>query len=695
MKGRSLLVAAILVGAFWLALASGVFQSIGAARSSSLPESPPGVTMTAGELDRLVKSNPQQIKLVVFSNGTDGVTVHLADGSAVRSVTYLKESLDDLQTDLKKANVAYDVVASGDTPPATTPPTDSTGGGAIGSWLSSVHPIFWLIGGSFGLWIFLNWWQRRRQRLGPTPPTQAPGQQNQNRQQGGRGQLDQSFTRSAARKFEPTGTDNKTFKDVAGCDEAIRKLKRVQRWLRSPGVFNFFGAKLPKGVLLVGPPGTGKTLLAKALAGEAGASFYSISGSQFVEVYVGVGAARVRDLFQEARNEVFRTKKPVIIFIDEIDAVGRQRGGGGPGASHDEREQTLNQILVEMDGFAPNAGILVLAATNRADILDAALKRPGRFDYQVLVDLPDAAGREAIYGIHTKGKPMAPNVNVKLLAARTPGFSGADIEASCNEAATLAAERFTNMVLQLRREGKSDEEINTLPKYILMEEFDEAIDVVQMGEARTSRAHAMSRQDMEQTAYHEVGHAAVIQLRNGDPVTKITIVPRARALGYTQALPEGDRFNMTEEMLKTRIMMAMGGRIAQEVFLQTVDTGAQNDFKQAGSIARRMVTEFGMSKLGQIFVEGGDNPYAPSLYGPGLNDEIDREWKRILTECYDEARKLIEANKPRIERVTRVLLEKETILGPEFRELWNAPMDGTETADGAASVVAPDSPPQS
>lgn len=565
-------------------------------------------------------------------------------------------------------------------------------------FLAAVPPIVWLVLGGLALFGFLNWWQRRRARLAP-PPTQQPPRGGGNNG-GNNGQLDQQFTRAAARRFEPQSVGSKTFADVAGCDEAIKKLRRVQRWLKSRTQFDMFGARLPKGVLLVGPPGTGKTLLAKALAGEAGASFFSISGSQFVEVYVGVGAARVRDLFQEARNEVARTHKPVIIFIDEIDAVGRQRGGpGGHSGGDSEREQTLNQILVEMDGFAPNQGILVLAATNRADILDAALKRPGRFDYQVLVDLPDLAGREAIFKIHARNKPLAPGVDHRLLAARTPGFSGADIEAVCNEAATMAAERVQDQILQMRAQNISEQQIfaNVL-RAITLEEFDEAIDVVQMGEARVSRAHAMSREDMRQTAYHEVGHAAVMRARGGDPVTKITIVPRARALGYTQALPEGDRFNMTDEQLRTRIMMTMGGRVAQEVFLNTVDTGASNDFQQASSIARRMVTEFGMSKLGPIHVDDERGSFAGGVYGPDLLNAVNTEWMQILNECKDEARKIIEANRARIERVVQVLLEKETILGPEFQQLWDdvpppaaAPeIAASDTTNDAERLVAPE-----
>jgi cell division protease FtsH len=554
---------------------------------------------------------------------------------------------------------------------------------SFNSFLATVPNFVWAIVGVAAFLLFLNIWQKRMRARnggsgGYTPP---PSNRNTPRSGGG---LDQQFTRSAARKFEPTDVGGKTFADVAGCEEAIRKLRRVQRWLKSRTLFDMFDARLPKGVLLVGPPGTGKTLLAKALAGEAGASFFSISGSQFVEMYVGVGASRVRDLFNEARAEVARTKKPVIIFIDEIDAVGRQRSGPGSMSSHDERDQTLNEILVQMDGFAPNQGIMVLAATNRVDILDAALKRPGRFDYQVLVDLPDLAGREAIFKIHTKKKPLSPGMDCRLLAARTPGFSGADIEAVANEAATLAAERVEAEVAKLRAEKASEQEINAkVVRAIKLEEFDEAVDIVQMGEARVSRAHAMSKEDMRQTAYHEVGHAVVMKARNGDPITKITIVPRARALGYTQSLPEGDRFNMTDQQIRTRIMMAMGGRVAQEVFCNTVDTGASNDFKQASGLARRMVTEFGMTDLGPIHIDDQElQSLGGGFFGPAMKDQVNAEWQRILKECKDEARKIIEENRDRIERITAVLLEKETILGPEFLKLWE------ETPAGGSNSTA-------
>ncbi len=670
MKRSSILWLNTVVAAFCLTLSSGTFQS---SVASATPV-PAHTVKALTDGDSTFTTGPSRLFLSL-----DG-TSQPSDSLVKAGNRQVAQSTSEMGDGGFLPEIAI-AVNTGDAAKDAKPAAAPNAGGGIGDFLVAVPAVVWLIVFVVIFFVLIRWMGKRN-----APTTLNSGSSN-NRPGGS---LDGRFTRSAARKFEPTDTGNKSFKDVAGCDEAIKKLKRVLRWLKAPGWFSFFGARLPKGVLLVGPPGTGKTLLAKALAGEAGASFYAISGSQFVEVYVGVGAARVRDLFQEARNEVARTSKPVIIFIDEIDAVGRQRGGNGPGASHDEREQTLNQILVEMDGFAPNQGILVLAATNRADILDAALKRPGRFDYQVLVDLPDVAGRAAIYAIHTQGKPMAQGVDMQLLAARTPGFSGADIEAACNEAATIAAERTEELVTRLRNEGKSEQEINAIPKGITLAEFDEAIDVVQMGEARTSRAHAMSSKDMEQTAYHEVGHAAVMQARGGDPVTKITIVPRARALGYTQALPEGDRFNTTQEQMLTRIMMAMGGRAAQVFFLKTTDTGASNDFQQAASLARRMVTEFGMSTVGPVSITS-DNPYAPPTTGPALLDKVDSEWSRIVNECYAEALKIIETNAERIERIVKVLLEKETLLGPEFRTLWNDEPAPTASAVVEGAAEGPDS----
>ncbi|MBZ0185355.1 MAG: AAA family ATPase [Candidatus Obscuribacterales bacterium] len=489
------------------------------------------------------------------------------------------------------------------------------------------------------------------------------------------GGLGKQIGASSAKKFEPSA-DKKTFADVAGVEEAKEELMEVVRYLKNPGLLQYLGGKPPKGVLLIGDPGNGKTLLAKAVAGEAEATFFSISASQFVEMFVGVGAARVRDLFNQAR-----ANKPAIIFIDEIDAVGRQRGAG-VGGGNDEREQTLNQLLVEMDGFVANDAIVLIAATNRPDVLDPALIRPGRFDLQVLVDAPDKHGREEILKIHSRKKKLAEDVDLAVLATNTPGFSGAQLEGVTDQGALVAARRIEKEIARLRNEGVNEQEINKqVPRLINMDDMDEGIDRVQMGPAKEKAAKRMSDEDMDNTAYHELGHAWISQVmyerkQGGDPVTKITIVPRARALGYTQALPNGDRYNYTDKQLSARIMMAMGGRAAQEIFLNTIDTGASNDFKQAQRWAYRMVTEFGMSDLGPISIgDGGPNPFlgrelaSHNNLGPELANSIDREWLKIVRDCYNETKKLLEADANCIGKIAKILREKETILGPEFKKL--------------------------
>ncbi|MDR7464853.1 MAG: ATP-dependent zinc metalloprotease FtsH, partial [Armatimonadota bacterium] len=380
-----------------------------------------------------------------------------------------------------------------------------------------------------------------------------------------------SFGKSRARLH----TENKpkvTFDDVAGVDEAKEELEEIIEFLKHPKKFQALGAKIPRGVLLVGPPGSGKTLLAKAIAGEAGVPFFSISGSEFVEMFVGVGASRVRDLFDQAKKSA-----PCLVFIDEIDAVGRQRGAG-LGGGHDEREQTLNQLLVEMDGFDPNAGIIVIAATNRPDILDPALLRPGRFDRRIVVDNPDTKGRKAILEVHVRGKPLGEDVNLEALAKRTPGFSGADLANMVNEAALLTARRNK--------------------KKITMAEMEEAIERVIAGPQRKSRI--LSQKEREIAAYHEGGHALLAKLLpNADPPHKVTILPRGMALGYVISAPPEDKYNYTRSEILDRITVALGGRVAEEIVFGEVTTGAQNDFEQATELARRMVTEFGMSeKLG-------------------------------------------------------------------------------------------------
>jgi len=462
--------------------------------------------------------------------------------------------------------------------------------------------------------------------------------------------------------------ERRTFDDVAGCEEAIAKLKRVARWLKSPEWYEQFGAKIPKGILAVGPPGTGKTLLARALAGEVEANFFAEHVSSFMEMFVGVGARRVRRLFAAAVAAHKRTGKPSIIFIDEIDAIGKKRGQGGNG-SDSERDQTLNQLLVCMQGFEATTGIIVMAATNMPDALDEALKRPGRFDYQVTVDLPDTSGREKIFSIHTRNMKIASNVRLRDLAIRTPQFSGADIEQACNEAAISAAER-----LEISHGGPNPHDAAHPDMVLTLEDFDKGIDYVQFGDPLLSRALAMSQEDKRNTAFHEAGHCAVqqaLQAQGADPITKVTIEPRTKSLGSMQSHSDGDRYCYTEEQLLARIATAMGGRAAQEYFLGRKDTGASNDFEQATNIARMMVTEFGMSRLEPMLVRMVEDGCSARI-GGDLGNDIDNEWRRILAEGYRRAMDLVIANERRVERIADVLLAEQTILGERFLELWGS-----------------------
>jgi cell division protease FtsH len=415
------------------------------------------------------------------------------------------------------------------------------------------------------------------------------------------------------------------------------------------------------------------------LAGEVEANFFAANGSTFVEMFAGVGARRVRKLFAEAVAARKKTGKPSIIFIDEIDAIGKKRGQGNSGADS-ERDQTLNQLLVCMQGFEASSGILVMAATNMVESLDEALKRPGRFDYQVSVDLPDTLGREKIFMIHTRNMKLAPNVRLRDLAVRTPQFSGADIEQACNEAAISAAERIEQLV-----ENDPERTLTDADKVITLEDFDTGIDYVQFGDPMLSRARSMSEEDKRNTAYHEAGHCAVqqvLQASGADPITKVTIEPRTKSLGSMQSHATNDRYGYTEDQLRARIMTAMGGRIAQEVFLQRKDTGAANDFEQATKLARAMVTEFGMSRLEPFSVKLSDDGQRPTKIGDELANEIDSEWRRIIDECYQDAKRYIVENERRIERVAEALLAEQTLLGERFLELWN----------GQPSTVAPIAP---
>ena len=458
-----------------------------------------------------------------------------------------------------------------------------------------------------------------------------------------------SFGRSRARRFNEN-VPKVTFEDVAGVDEAKQELEEVVEFLRNPKKFQALGAKIPKGVLLLGPPGCGKTLLARAIAGEAGVPFFHISGSDFVEMFVGVGASRVRDLFETAK-----ANRPSLIFIDEIDAVGRQRGAG-LGGGHDEREQTLNQLLVEMDGFDPNAGVILLAATNRPDVLDPALLRPGRFDRRIVVDNPDANGREAILKVHTRGKPIDTDVNLDSLARRTPGFSGADLANLVNEAALLAA-----------RLEKSK---------ISMSEFEDSIDRVIAGPERKSRL--ISDEEKEMVAFHEVGHAVVSELLPlADPVHKVSILPRGMALGYTMQLPLQDKYLTTKSELLDDVAGLLGGRAAEKLVFGEVTTGANSDLDRATEIARAMVCEFGMSDvLGPVTLgKRHGNPFLgrdimeDRNYSEEIARSIDAEVKKIIDESYQRADQLLVENREKLNEIVRVLLEKETLEREEFEIL--------------------------
>ena len=546
-------------------------------------------------------------KVVIVENNIRGT---LSDGTEFNTVlpTYPGQDGDIIKT-LQGKNV--DIKA--ENPPE--PPWWST-------LLSSLLPILLLI----GVWVFFM-------------------QQSQ----GGGGKV-MSFGKSRARM---SGGDKVkvSFGDVAGADEAKQELEEVVEFLKHPAKFNELGAKIPKGVLLFGPPGTGKTLLAKAVAGEAGVPFFSISGSDFVEMFVGVGASRVRDLFDQAKKN-----SPCIVFIDEIDAVGRQRGAG-LGGGHDEREQTLNQMLVEMDGFAANEGIIIIAATNRPDILDPALLRPGRFDRQIVVDKPDVKGREAILKVHTKGKPVDKDVDLNVLARRTPGFTGADLSNLVNEAALLSA----------RRNKKT----------IAMLEMEESIERVMAGPERKSKV--MSDKEKRLTAYHEGGHTLVgMLLPNADPVHKVTIIPRGRAGGYTLMLPKEDRSYATRGELMDQLRTLLAGRVAEEVVLHEISTGAQNDIQRASQLVRNMITQYGMSNVLGPVAYGEDKNHQVFLgrdfnnqrnYSEEIASEIDKEVRHYIEEAYEDCRRLLTENVDKLHLIAEALIEKETLEAAELKEL--------------------------
>ncbi len=494
-----------------------------------------------------------------------------------------------------------------------------------------------------------------------------------------------SFGKSRARMLDESN-NTITFADVAGCDEAKEEVKELVDFLKDPGKFQKLGGRIPRGVLMVGPPGTGKTLLAKSIAGEAKVPFFTISGSDFVEMFVGVGAARVRDMFEQAKKSA-----PCIIFIDEIDAVGRHRGAG-LGGGNDEREQTLNQMLVEMDGFDTNLGVIVIAATNRPDILDPALLRPGRFDRQVYVTLPDIRGREQILNVHMRKVPIGQDIRADILARGTPGFSGADLANLVNEAALFAARRNARVVE--------------------MEDFEKAKDKIMMGAERKSMV--MDEDERRNTAYHEAGHALIGRmLPKLDPVHKVTIIPRGRALGVTLSLPEKDRYSYDREYMLNQISMLFGGRIAEEVFMNQMTTGASNDFERATALARDMVTRYGMSDAlgpmvyaeneGEVFL--GRSVTKTTTMSEETMRKVDQEVRRIIDQQYDLARRTIEENKDKMHAMAKAMLEWETIDSDQIDDImagrpprppkdWPSPPSRPSGSSGDGSSVKPGGAPQ-
>jgi cell division protease FtsH len=548
------------------------------------------------------------IQKVIITNGESIIQVKLAGNDREKSVIVPSESKEDLVKELNKAGIPLEV---------REPDKSSIWFSMISSF---ILPILLLVG---FLFMFRS--------------AQSGGNQAM------------SFGRSRAKLM----VDSKvkvSFNDVAGIDEAKQELQEVVDFLKNPEKFQALGARIPRGVLLVGAPGTGKTLLAKAVAGEAGVPFFSISGSDFVEMFVGVGASRVRDLFDQAKKHA-----PCIVFVDEIDAVGRQRGAG-LGGGHDEREQTLNQLLVEMDGFEGTTGIIVVAATNRPDILDSALLRPGRFDRQVVLDRPDVGGREQILSVHAKGKPLAKDVDLKVLARRTPGFTGADLSNLINEAALIAA-----------RADKRE---------IEMPDLEQAIDKVVAGPEKKTRI--ISAKEKEMTAYHEVGHALMCKLLpHAHPLHKVSIIPRGFALGLTMFLPEEDILSQTRSQLYDQIGVSLGGRVAEETVYSEITTGAQDDLEKCTKLARRMVTEFGMSeRLGPMtFGKRYDHVFLgrdfghERDYGEQIATIIDEEVKRIINNQYEIVTNLLKKHRPHMDAIVKVLLEKETLDAKEVEAI--------------------------
>ena len=572
----------------------------------------------------------QEVSSYTLNLGTGEMVIHLEDGKTVGYVLpsvdlfYMdvRDSINQYNEEHPDARMEQDIIRPVET-----------------SWFISLLPTLILFAGLIIFWVIMM------RRLGSS--------------MGGDKQMNFGKAKIKQMSDEKRKT---TFADVAGADEEKEELREIVEFLKNPNKYNSLGARIPKGVLLVGPPGTGKTLLARAVAGEAGVPFFSISGSDFVEMFVGVGASRVRDLFDKAKKN-----HPCIIFIDEIDAVGRQRGAG-LGGGHDEREQTLNQLLVEMDGFGANEGVIMIAATNRPDILDPALMRPGRFDRQVMVGYPDIKGREEILRVHAKGKPLAPDVVLSTIAKSTAGFTGADLENLLNEAALLAA----------RKNHRA----------ITMEEIEEATIKVVVGTEKKSRV--MSEKEKKLTAYHEAGHAiATYYCKTQDPVHQISIIPRGMAGGYTMHLPTEDRSYKSRDEMREELVVLLGGRVAEALVLDDISTGASNDIERATKIARAMVTKYGMSeKLGPIAYGSDDsNPFLGkemghiSNYSEQTASEIDEEIQSIISTAYQKTEKILTDHIDELHRLAGVLYEKEKIDGVEFQQV----MDGNLLPSGMAA----------
>jgi cell division protease FtsH len=594
--------------------------------SPSNSQEPPTYSQFLSQVQR----QPDDFKDVTLQTKTNTIEVTEQDGTQY-STGYPPETSESLINSLRREQIAFKV--------------EGTGGSSLLSILTYILPFILF----FGFWVFLM-----------------------NQMQGG-GSRVMSFGKSRAKRMS-VDAPKITFRDVAGADEAVQELHEIKEFLENPKKFQALGARIPKGVLLYGPPGTGKTLLARAVAGEAGVPFFSISGSDFVEMFVGVGASRVRDLFEQAKQNA-----PCIIFMDEIDAVGRHRGAG-MGGGHDEREQTLNQLLVEMDGFEMKDNIILIAATNRPDILDPALLRPGRFDRQIVVDRPDRRGRKKILEVHTRGKPLAKQIDLDALAGQTPGFTGADLANLINEAALLTA-----------RSGKRE---------ITMTELEEGIMRVIAGPEKKTRV--MSEKERLVTAYHELGHAIVGHvLPNCDPVHKISIISRGQALGYTISLPTEDKFLTTRAELTDTMAMTLGGRAAEEIIFAEITTGASNDLEKVTETAKQMVMRYGMSeRLGpRVFGHDRSMPFlgrefsAEPDYSDEIAREIDDEIRRIVEEAHQTAKDILLEHRSHLDEISKILLERETIDAEEFAQLLaGKPED--QVFDAEEEQEAPVQPPE-